>query len=120
MCMSPSSWVEGVIPIFLRFFNQTQQPVPTVVAMLRLGRKYQFPVLEYNAQQRLRQCYTSTLRGFRSRGQAPCPFEMDHSAELLLVVDEGIIPDDVLPVLFYDHLYVLVCIVVHAPFVLND
>ncbi|EKM75535.1 hypothetical protein AGABI1DRAFT_132200 [Agaricus bisporus var. burnettii JB137-S8] len=110
----PSELVDGCpvinltgLDYHLRFFNQTQQPVPTVVAMLRLGRKYQFPVLEYNAQQRLRQCYPSTLWGFRSRGQAPCPFDLDHSAELLLVVDEGIIPDDVLPVLFYDHLYIL-------------
>jgi hypothetical protein len=79
--------------------------------MLRLGKKYQFHDLEHDAQRRLRQWYPSTLAELRSREQpSSCPFELKHSSELLKAVEEGIIPDDVLPVLYYEHLHLLVCI----------
>jgi hypothetical protein len=71
--------------------------------MLRLGKKYQFSAFLENAEHKLRRSYPSSLREYRSKER------INNSKKLLEVLDEGMLPDDILPALYYDHLYLLVC-----------
>lgn len=77
--------------------------------MLRIGRKYQFEAFVADAQSRLRECYPKTLAQFRqSHSLRSIGFRT--FSELLEVVHESILPDDILPALYYENLRHIVSI----------
>jgi hypothetical protein len=78
-----------------------------LVAMLRIGKKYQFQEFLEDARDRLRQCYPESLERFRKKTATIGPSSV---SKLLEVVQEGILPDKVLPVLYFENLKYIVSI----------
>ncbi|KAM6489391.1 hypothetical protein JOM56_015292 [Amanita muscaria] len=87
------------------FFNVPQPSIQRIIAMLRIGKKYLFNNFLNAAQARLRQNYPSTLKEFWAELEDPsCISDVNSTESLIEVVQEGIIPDDVLPALYYNYL----------------
>ncbi|KXN89410.1 hypothetical protein AN958_05719 [Leucoagaricus sp. SymC.cos] len=92
--------------------NKAQQSAQNIIAMLRIGQKYQFDDFFEDAQTRLRECCPSSLNEFRRRGTSRS--DPEDAKTLLDVAHEGIIPDDVFPALYFDNFALIVCNVFHA------
>ncbi|KIL56233.1 hypothetical protein M378DRAFT_532041 [Amanita muscaria Koide BX008] len=98
-----SDWNIILKALYNPFFNIPQLSIQKIIAMLRIGKKYLFHNFLDEAQARLRQNYPSTLQEFWAAVPSPS-IEENSTEKVIEVVHEGIIPDDVLPALYYDYL----------------
>ncbi|KAF9442651.1 hypothetical protein P691DRAFT_738740 [Macrolepiota fuliginosa MF-IS2] len=97
-------WTIILNALYNPIFYKTTSSAEIIIAMLRIGKKYLFSSFLLDAQERLRKQYPSTLACFQMRSQSHHHLKWNISLELMAVIEENIIPDDVLPALYYDNL----------------